>query len=387
MFRNPISRQHAEFSSPFHRLLSSGLAAQGRNHEPKENQKLFDYPLLIESVERIQSNKTLVKLTLRGSHNESKFVEVLFGRRRRAHIVEQTPLAIICEVPKSEYDGIGYLTKVRIHVHVEDDSGRYDVPFTNTSDAWWVYTPTTPATRVANVATTLFYKNNDHLLVKVFHLFAARLDRDWRFQFIVYNGVPHFFLNDPLVQEEMENGRLEIFERPPLTYKECARAQLQPEYWEQMHGDRVLVFQADSVPCSGTIYKISDFYNYTYVGAPWCYLNLSGGNSGLSLRNKTAIIDLLKTHKDRVDRALSDPSFLWEDILFGLFSLTWQSSNQYLFFHFLFMAQLKLELITISALHQRMLAFISVSRPSSVQNHGEFIMHGVSSMAKTGGSC
>ena len=257
-------------------------------------------------------------MTLRGPQTEFKSVEVLFGRRQKAHIVEHTPFAIICKVPQSEYEGIGYPTKVRIHVQVETTSGWFDVSFANNSDAWWEYMPTLPPTRVANVAATVFYKNNDTRLIKAFHLFANRLDRDWRFQFIVYTGVPHFFLNDPLVQEEMENGRLEIFERPPLEYKAFARAQLQPEYWEQMHGDRVLLFQADSVPCSGTIYKISDFYNYTYVGAPWCYFNHRGGNSGLSMRNKTAIIDLLRTYKSRIDQALRNPNFVLEDVLICL---------------------------------------------------------------------
>ena len=271
----------------------------------------------------IQNNKTLVKLSLHGSQTEFKTIEVLFGRRQKAHIVQHTPLSIVCEVPKSEYEGIGYATKVRIHVRMENSSGWFDVPFVNDNDSWWEYMPTLPPTRVANVATTVFYKNNDHRLMKVFHLFAEKLDRDWRFQFIVYNGIPHFFLNDPLVQEEMENGRLEIFERPPMTYKQFARTQLQPEYWEQMHGDRVLVFQADSVPCSGTIYKISDFYNYTYIGAPWCFLNLRGGNSGLSMRNKTAIIDLLKTHKHHVDYVLQNPNYIKEDVFFSLlFSFT-----------------------------------------------------------------
>ena len=294
---------------------------QGQTKEVQEHTKLKErssYSFVINTVEHIQGNKTLAKLTLSGSQTELKSVEVLFGRQQRARVVEHTPLAIVCEVPQSEYEGIGYPTKVHIHVRAEDTSGWYEVPFVNNNDAWWEYKATIPPTRVANVATTVFYKNNDHLLVKVFHLFAARLDRDWRFQFIVYTGVPHFFLDDPLVQEELENGRLEIFERPPLTYKAFARAQLQPEYWEQMHGDRVLVFQADSVPCSGTIYKISDFYNFTYVGAPWCYFDVRGGNSGLSMRNKTAIIDLLKTYKYRVDFALLDPKFIMEDVLISL---------------------------------------------------------------------
>ena len=298
-----------------------------------------------------------------------------------------TPLAIICKVPQSEYEGIGYPTKVRIHVQVETTSGWFDVSFANNSDAWWEYMPTLPPTRVANVAATVFYKNNDTRLIKAFHLFANRLDRDWRFQFIVYTGVPHFFLNDPLVQEEMENGRLEIFERPPLEYKAFARAQLQPEYWEQMHGDRVLLFQADSVPCSGTIYKISDFYNYTYVGAPWCFLYVDGGNSGLSMRNKTAFIDLLKTHKDRIDQALSNPSFIKEDVLISLF---FHSSVHWFFIVIIIvclMLQVKLEQTTTLDLHQRVLVLTSVSSQSTVQNHGEFMAHGLPSMVKNGKIC
>ena len=305
----------------------------------QQTKELIDYPLIIESVKHVKNgDNTLVELALHNSPNKFMSVKVLFGRRQQADIVAHTSLGIICKVPQSEFDGIGYPTQVRIHVHMQNASGWYDVPFVNESQAWWEYMPTLPATRVANVATTVFYKDNDDLLVKVFHLFAARLDRDWRFQFIVYSGVPHFFMNDTLIREEFENGRIEITVHPPMTYKEFARGQLKPEYWEQMHGDRVLVFQADSVPCSGTIYKISDFYNYTYIGAPWCYFSVRGGNSGLSLRNKTAIINLLRTYKDRIDRTLLDPNYIMEDVLISLSFIITQSIAMYSVLHCCFLS-------------------------------------------------
>lgn len=63
------------------------------------------------------------------------------------------------------------------------------------------------------------------------------------------------------------------------------------QFWD-FPAEMVLTFQTDSALCAGTQYKISDFFRYSYVGAPWhheMHHGLPVGNGGLSLRNQTVM--------------------------------------------------------------------------------------------------
>jgi hypothetical protein len=60
-----------------------------------------------------------------------------------------------------------------------------------------------------------------------------------------------------------------------------------PEFWNMLSGERVLIYQDDSI-----IYKsnIHDFIEYDYIGAPWpenqCDNQKNVGNGGFSMRNR-----------------------------------------------------------------------------------------------------
>lgn len=289
---------------------------------PQKAGVLFGASVVVLDVHTVPGEPGLVELTGLGFDDPRRAVEVHFGRRQEARVVRRTEYGVVCEVPASEYAGIGYATQVRIRVRVQRRvAGWAHAAFANASQAWWTYPATLPPTRVANVATALVWRSDDRVLLRVLRLFGRRLGRDWRFQLFVYPDVSPAFRTDAFVAAELENGRLEITPRPRLGYTEFARAQLDPAYWEPVHGDRILSFQSDSVPCSHTPYEITDFYNYSYVGAPWCDFSVRGGNSGLSLRNKTTIIRMLREHKDIFDARLVDQSFIMEDVAISLFSL------------------------------------------------------------------
>ena len=274
--------------------------------------------MLVLGVHAVPGEPGHVELTGPGLSDAARAVEVHFGPRTRARVVRRTQHGVVCAVPPSEYAGIGDATRVRLRVRVQRPHGRRggwtDAVFANASRAWWTYAATVPPTRVANVATALVWRSGDAQLLRVLRLFADRLGRDWRIQLFVYPDVAPAFRDDAFVAAELESGRLEITPRARLSYVQLARAQLDPAYWEPVHGDRILVVQGDAVPCSHTPYHISDFYNYSYVGAPWCYFSVRGGNSGLSLRNKTTIINMLRDHKDVFDAYLANPAFVMEDV-------------------------------------------------------------------------
>jgi len=288
-----------------------------KEYKPDEN-------MIIEKVISSQEGK-IVTATLEGdgfgSGSKKNSVEVYFGRRYKGIIISHTPKMIKCYVPPSEYAGIGYDTNVKITVNIYKDKQWRSATFSNSTDEWWTYPATIPPTRVANIAAALFFKENDNALLKVTKMFAKKLGRDWRFQFFVYKGVSDYYMKDPFVHEEYENGRLEVTFRDRLDYMQFARIQLNYTYWEPYHGDRILSYQSDSVPCNNSLRRIEYFYGVDYIGAPWCHKAVRSGNSGLSLRNKTTTITILKNHTEDILKILSDRKFKEEDVALCTFGM------------------------------------------------------------------
>ncbi len=79
------------------------------------------------------------------------------------------------------------------------------------------------------------------------------------------------------------------------------------EFWEQVKGKKVLMFQTDTLLLR---HGIEEFLKYDYIGAPWTKPkeNKFIGNGGLSLRTREVMLDISKNHKDYEPR--------WEDIFF-----------------------------------------------------------------------
>lgn len=63
-------------------------------------------------------------------------------------------------------------------------------------------------------------------------------------------------------------------------------------FWESVPFDKVLIFQHDSMILRP---GIDEFLEWDYVGAPWKF-QMHGGNGGLSLRSKKAMIETLSVH-------------------------------------------------------------------------------------------
>lgn len=69
-----------------------------------------------------------------------------------------------------------------------------------------------------------------------------------------------------------------------------------PYFWEMLKGEKILIYQDDSIIYDGSL--INDFMEYDYVGSPWPveWNNNSKnvGNGGLSLRSKKTMLLALK---------------------------------------------------------------------------------------------
>ena len=64
-------------------------------------------------------------------------------------------------------------------------------------------------------------------------------------------------------------------------------------FWSCSRAEHVLIFQSDSILCSGSNYSVEDFLHYDYIGAPWP--NGHVGNGGLSIRKRQSMLQLINT--------------------------------------------------------------------------------------------
>ena len=84
-----------------------------------------------------------------------------------------------------------------------------------------------------------------------------------------------------------------------LTIKDYNLLLTSSNFWNNIDGEHILIFQTDSCMCSKSINKIEDFLKYDYVGAPWKDPNYpnNGGNGGFSLRKKSKMLEIITNHK------------------------------------------------------------------------------------------
>ena len=72
-----------------------------------------------------------------------------------------------------------------------------------------------------------------------------------------------------------------------------------PQFWRRVRGEKVLFFQIDSIMCSNSPHRVTDYLQYDYVGAPWTRAILPFdteyrvGNGGFSLRTRSKVLALL----------------------------------------------------------------------------------------------
>ena len=69
------------------------------------------------------------------------------------------------------------------------------------------------------------------------------------------------------------------------------------KFWREIRGEKVLFFQIDSIMCSNSPHRITDYLQYDYIGAPWnptWYPNHSVGNGGFSLRSRSKTLALIE---------------------------------------------------------------------------------------------
>ncbi len=99
-------------------------------------------------------------------------------------------------------------------------------------------------------------------------------------------------------QRAVQDGRIQVRIIPDefdLTQRHSVNLYLsRPWLWEQLApAQHVLIFQTDAMICGNSQRAVEDFFKWDFIGAP-----LHGSekylNGGLSLRNRTMILDILR---------------------------------------------------------------------------------------------
>ena len=125
----------------------------------------------------------------------------------------------------------------------------------------------------------------------------AILPEDWVVQ-IFYNpkkGMAVEGINYPGIQRHLQCGRLIITEIPTnLTKLKKNELMLNPWLWRSVAANNVLTFGGNSVLCANTKLPLENFVGkFQYIGAPWGEFNGMGGSGGLSLRNRTKVLEVV----------------------------------------------------------------------------------------------
>ena len=140
------------------------------------------------------------------------------------------------------------------------------------------------------------------LLVTVVHNINHHIPSTWPIQIFHGKDNENFIKNStlaPLIKSE--KVFLNLIGRT-YTSEQYNILLTNPKFWQQVRGEKVLIFQIDSVMCSTSPHKVTDFLQYDYVGAPWSPImkfddRYRVGNGGFSLRSRSKTLSLLALHR------------------------------------------------------------------------------------------
>ncbi|TVY87605.1 hypothetical protein LAWI1_G008751 [Lachnellula willkommii] len=158
---------------------------------------------------------------------------------------------------------------------------------------------------VSNVAAIIEDRPLSNLAPLILH-FSSVLGPDW--PIVLFTTTGSSLLNQSIpFQRAVDEGRISIRALPENTQFENHAAVSEllttPWFWEQLApAGHVLLFQADSIICANSELRMEDFLQYDFVGAP---VDVPAGgtaghgegyNGGLSLRNRSMILDIVNRH-------------------------------------------------------------------------------------------
>lgn len=105
-------------------------------------------------------------------------------------------------------------------------------------------------------------------LVKILTHFINVMPSNTHFQ--VYHGINNAHLIYKHFQSYIDSGKLSVWNLgvDNLTIQGYSALLTSKEFWNTIQSERVLIFQTDAITCGHSKFKIENFMQYDYVGAP-----------------------------------------------------------------------------------------------------------------------
>jgi hypothetical protein len=165
--------------------------------------------------------------------------------------------------------------------------------------------PSLPA-KYANIAVLVEFRSIDRLVTIVMNI-LHNIPSSWHIQ--IFHGKTNlqFIKNSSTLRPLIASRRILLTEWETEFTKDFVKNTnklfTDISFWQQIQGDKILFFQLDSIMCSNSPHKITDYLHYDYIGAPWDLKKCCGvkdapvGNGGFSLRSRIKTIQLLKMIK------------------------------------------------------------------------------------------
>lgn len=131
----------------------------------------------------------------------------------------------------------------------------------------------------------------------VLNNFLSNLDERW--DFIIFHGHNNKDFLNQLINNNFQNHKkritLILLNINNINTSQYSKILVNPKFYNYIPTEIFLIFQLDTLISDVYSYKIYDFLEYDYVGAPWYDINNIGyvGNGGLSLRKKSKMLEII----------------------------------------------------------------------------------------------
>jgi hypothetical protein len=142
------------------------------------------------------------------------------------------------------------------------------------------------------------------------------LDDDWLVQ-VVYDPSQKMAvegINYPGVQRQIRRGRVVLTPVPASMKKIKKNALLLSTwFWESLLAEKVLLFGGTAALCANTPYDVANYTQFDYIGAPWGAFQGRGGEGGVSLRSRSAILAAVRDYSEHAQHAGPSSNVAKED--------------------------------------------------------------------------
>jgi len=135
--------------------------------------------------------------------------------------------------------------------------------------------------------------------------FAGVLGPEWPLLILHDANITAYVEGNKMVRELKRQNRLRSASLEAAGFRDVltndaqaySRVLVSAHFWAMLRAQHVLIFQLDSVLCAMSPWKVQDFLEYDYIGAPWIdrFYGMDIGNGGLSLRKVKTMIHIIKT--------------------------------------------------------------------------------------------